>query len=272
MNCTDVRRSLLDHRRGRLAPDLGAEVTAHLEGCAECRRADAGEGALDALLEQRLPRRAAPAALKRSLEARWADAPASPAAAPPVAARPRRVARMMIAVAAAAVIAVGSVAAYRQLGAPPQELAAADRLVGEAVNDHLRVLYSEHPLEVESGGIHQVKPWFQGRLDFAPVVDFAGDADFPLQGGAVGYFLDRKAAVFVFKRRLHTISLLVFRADGLPWQAGPLRPMGRARARVEKQRGFNVVLWRDGELGYALASDVNLADLLELGAKVAGPG
>jgi anti-sigma factor RsiW len=78
----------------------------------------------------------------------------------------------------------------------------------------VRVLYSDHAVEIESGGIHQVKPWFAGRLDFAPSVGFAGDADFPLKGGAVAYFMDRKAATFVFARRLHTITLFVFRADG----------------------------------------------------------
>ena len=50
-------------------------------------------------------------------------------------------------------------------------------LVTEAVNDHLRVLYAEHPVEIESGGIHQVKPWFSGRLDFAPALNFSGDGD-----------------------------------------------------------------------------------------------
>ena len=39
----------------------------------------------------------------------------------------------------------------------PYEIAVS--VVAEAINDHLRVLYSEHPVEIESGGIHQVKPW-----------------------------------------------------------------------------------------------------------------
>src|SRR5207245_11244760 len=99
-------------------------------------------------------------------------------------------------------------------------------MVAEAVNDHLRLLTSLHPLDIESGGIHQVKPWFEGRLDFAPIVPFEGDADFPLKGGAVGYFLDRKAAVLVYARRLHPISLLIFRADGLAWPARRFEPGG----------------------------------------------
>jgi anti-sigma factor RsiW len=144
-----------------------------------------------------------------------------------------------------------------------------DRMVTEAVNDHLRILASQHPLDIESGGIHQVKPWFEGRLDFAPVVRFDGDQDFPLRGGAVGYYLDRKAAVFVFNRRLHTISLFVFRADGLPWPARGLRAVGGAQAHVTTSRGFNSVLWRDDELGYALVSDVDPADLARLAERLA---
>jgi anti-sigma factor RsiW len=146
-----------------------------------------------------------------------------------------------------------------------------DALVAEAVNDHLRVLYSEHPLEVESGGIHRVKPWFEGRLDFAPVVEFAGDDDFPLMGGAIAYFIDRKAATFVFKRRLHEITLFVFRAEGLRWPVAAPISIGAEHAALETLRGFHVVLWRQGDLGYALVSDANEDDLRVLAAKVAAP-
>ena len=41
------------------------------------------------------------------------------------------------------------------------------------------------------------------------------------------------------------------------------------QARAARVRGFNVLLWRDGELGYALVSDVDAADLAALGAKIA---
>ena len=98
---------------------------------------------------------------------------------------------------------------------------------------------------------------------FAPVVTFGGDAEFPLQGGAIEYFLDRRAAVFVYKRRLHTVSLLVFRAEGLPWPAG-------GRRSTQAERGFNVVLWRGGELGYALVSDLDAPELAELAGRLAG--
>ena len=138
-----------------------------------------------------------------------------------------------------------------------------------AVTTTCALLASQHPLDIESGGMHQVKPWFEGRLDFAPVVRFLGDDDFPLRGGAVGYYVDRKASAFVFYRRLHPLTLLVFRADGLPWARRGLEPIGRVQAQVATSRGFNAILWREGELGYALVSDTDLPDLVKLVERLA---
>jgi anti-sigma factor RsiW len=143
-------------------------------------------------------------------------------------------------------------------------------MTAEAVNDHLRLLSSTRPLDIANSGMHQVKPWFEGRLDFAPVVPFAGDADFPLQGGAVGYFLDRKAAAFVFHRRLHAISLFVFRAEGLPWPSRPLVGPHAGEPVAAVTRGFNVLLWRRGDLGYALVSDLDATELRQLADRLGG--
>jgi anti-sigma factor RsiW len=263
MSCEEARDLLRDAQRGRLPEEQAAAHAAHLEGCAACRAEDAAERALSEALARGLPRRAAPAALKRRLEARLAPS-AAPAPAP--APRWRRVAASIaVPLAVAAAVSI-----YYERAVIPH-VQATTEVETEAVNDHLRVLYAERPLEVESGGIHQVKPWFTGRLDFAPVVAFAGDDEFPLRGGAVSWLFDRKAATFVFQRRLHTISLFVFRAAGLPFPSGAAVPKGGARAQQARIRGFNVLLWRDGELGYALVSDVDAGDLAALGAKITPP-
>ncbi len=141
-------------------------------------------------------------------------------------------------------------------------------LVDEAVSDHLRVVASTHPPEIASGGIHQVKPWFTGRVDFAPRVAFAGDDDFPLVGGSLGYVRDHKAAVFQFRRRLHAITLLVFPAAGLPWPSGAAVSLGRREVAERTARGFSVLLWRDADLGYALVSDVARPELEALVSKI----
>jgi anti-sigma factor RsiW len=260
MDCNEVRTHLVDRRRGRLPAEVSAAVDEHLAACAACRHEDAADAQLSVLLEQHLPRPRTPASLKGALEDRWLE-PGERRRAPP---RWARMGRTLATMSAGAALALAVEVGWH---ARAQD----NPMVAEAVNDHLRVLYSDHPLEVESGGIHRVKPWFAGRVDFAPVVDFAGDDDFPLLGGSVGYFVDRKAATFVFKRRLHEITLFVFPAEGLRWPAVGLRSIGSAQGTVETSRGFHVAMWRRGDLGYAIVSDVNEADLLSLGAKIAAP-
>jgi anti-sigma factor RsiW len=79
MTCGDARDRLVDYQRGRLALAAESEVRAHLDGCAECTRADAAEHELTKALEQRLPQHPASLALKRRLAAQW---PAPTAATP----------------------------------------------------------------------------------------------------------------------------------------------------------------------------------------------
>ena len=260
MTCDETRELLLDARRGGLPAERRAALESHLTSCEACAHEAAAEALLSEALEGRLPRHAAPSALKRRLAATWTGAPAA-APAPRWWAGWRRV--LVPALALGVLLLAALPLYYPRSGGPGAPM------VTEAVNDHLRLLSSQHPLDIESGGMHQVKPWFEGRLDFAPVVRFLGDDDFPLRGGAVGYYLDRKAAVLVFHRRLHVVTLLVFRADGLPWPSRGLEHIGAVTAQVTTSRGFNAILWREGELGYALVSDVDLPDLVRLVGKLA---
>ena len=263
MTCDDVRPRLLDYQRGRLPLPAQAEVRTHLDACADCGRAEAVEQELTSVLEHRLPQYPASLALKRRLAAEW------PARGVERSWWSRWRPALMPALAAALVVLVVTPIVYYER-ATSRTASERASLVAEAVNDHLRVLSSQHPLDIESGGLHQVKPWFEGRLDFAPVVAFEGDAEFPLRGGAVGYFRDRKAAVFVYARRLHPISLLVFRAEGLAWPTRELTRIGSVEAYTTAERGFNVIMWRTRELGYALVSDVDVRDLRQLAARMAG--
>jgi anti-sigma factor RsiW len=256
-----VEALIFDHVNGRLC---GAERTAceaHLAECAECRKFEAEERTVSELLRTRLPRGPTTAALRERLAAS-------------VAGHSKPDGRSTRLVAWGAPLAAFAAAASLVLFLRVRDEHAANdgptrAFVGETVNDHLRVLYDEHPVEIASGGIHRVKPWFAGRLDFAPAVAFDGDSEYVLDGGSVGYVVDRKAAVFVYKLRLHTITLFVFRADGLPWPDGVV-PVGSHRAVSFSQRGFQVLLLRSGDLGYALVSDAAEPALIRLMTKIVG--
>jgi anti-sigma factor (TIGR02949 family) len=269
MSCNDIRPELLRYQRGQLAPEARDRVAAHLATCEACQRAAALEEQLSDVLERRLPQHPAPLALKRRLAARLS---VEPEARPALALRAwmRRIAPSLASALAAASLALLCVRAINPAAFHPESPVA--QLVAEGVNDHLRIVQSTHPVEIESGGIHQVKPWFTGRLDFAPRIAFSGDDEFPLVGGSVGYYRDRKAAVFIFKHKLHTISLVVFPAEGLAWPTRGLERIGRLNVASRSDRGFSVLLWRDGQLGYCLVSDVDRSELERLAVKVAGDG
>ena len=251
--CDSTRERLLDSIHQRLGAEAQARVDEHLKTCGECSRIFARERALDDALAAR-PIHALPESLRARLVAQTK----------PQKSRPKvRWSQGLLVATSGLLVAAFALFVGRSWYAPNPAL------VNEAVNDHLRVLYAQHPIEIESGGIHQVKPWFAGRLDFAPPISFSGDEEFPLQGGAIALFVDRKAATFVFKHRLHTITLFVFRNEGLPFPLQTDTKVASQPATRVSSRGFNLMLWREADLGYALVSDVDPTALARLGRKVA---
>jgi anti-sigma factor RsiW len=129
-------------------------------------------------------------------------------------------------------------------------------VLDEIVGDHLRIVSAPRPPDVETSDMHNVKPWFTGKLDFVPPVSFVGDDEFHLRGGSLAVFQGHKAAAFIYQRRLHTITLLVH-ADAV------------ARPRAETtRRGFHVISWASGGFGMALVSDLGWDDLRQLEARL----
>lgn len=286
IDCRAIRELLVEYSAGRLPDGERDQVRAHLEQCPGCRRASADELETTRLLRS-LPRHTPSRALRDGLLAAYVTAPegaqpALPAATASAAdsmsrtAWSRRVTGWLTPFLIGAVAAAGAVLVVGRAapGFHDRPVPSADEtsgLVDEAVNDHLRVVGSTHPIEIESGGIHQVKPWFTGRLEFAPRVAFSGDADFPLRGGSVGYFRDRKAALFHFSRRLHSITLLTFPANGLPWPAERLVRIGSITAAARSARGFSVLMWREEDFAYVLVSDAAIAELETLAVRINPP-
>ena len=254
IDCEQARTLLRDEQLGRLPDAQSAAVQEHLRSCAECARVDAEERVLSELLDAHLPPVVAPRMLRERRTTQYG-----------IPTKPSRKTRTRLIAASLSAAAILAAAWLLWLRGP---LDPRDPLLREAVNDHLRVLYAQQPIEIASGGIHQVKPWFTGRLDFAPDVAFSGDDDFPMVGGAVGYMIDRKAATMMFKRRLHIISLFVFRSEGLAWPDKAARTIGAVRANVGEVDGFHVVLWRRAGLGHALVSDASADELLRLARKI----
>ncbi len=253
MKCREARDLVLERQGRPLPAGTGAVLDAHLAICPACSRVDRAERALTDVLAARLPRGRAPASLVQRV-GQLASRPATTSSGSRR--RSGRWAWIGGGIAAGAFLVAIGIATGRLLGTR-----GASTLEAEAVNDHLRVLVAQHPLEIEGGGTHQVKPWFEGKLDFSPVVPDLGGAGVVLRGGAVGYFHDRRAALVQYQLRAHLVTLVIFQSDGLPLAGSPHVTKG--------DRGFHVALWRTGALGYALVADVDPAELERVAARVA---
>ena len=94
-----------------------------------------------------------------------------------------------------------------------------DRTVDELVSSHVRADLSARDIDVISTDRHTVKPWFNGRIDYAPPVEDLAAAGFALVGGRLDYVGRRRVAVLVYRYRQHVIDVYV-------------RPAGRGRGAV----------------------------------------
>lgn len=130
----------------------------------------------------------------------------------------------------------------------------------EAIADHIRALMPGHLSDVESTDQHTVKPWFDGKLDFAPPVENFAAQGFPLIGGRLDYLAQHPAAALVYQRRKHFISVFLLPATGEP---------DRAESQTT-ERGYNAISWTRGAMNYWLVSDLNPAELKELAKLLRG--
>jgi anti-sigma factor RsiW len=121
----------------------------------------------------------------------------------------------------------------------------------DVLASHVRSLMPGHLTDVASSNRHNVKPWFNGRLDFSPTVPRLDEQGFPLLGGRLDYVHGRPVAVVVYGRRQHIINVF-------SW---PVGDDGAASSEPRAQNGYNLEHWRDGAVEYWAVSDLNAAEL-----------
>jgi anti-sigma factor RsiW len=124
-----------------------------------------------------------------------------------------------------------------------------DSLPAELVASHVRALKVGPMIEVASSDRHTVKPWFQGKLDYAPqVFDLLADG-FPLMGGRVDQVAGKATAALVFSKDKHLINVFV-------------RPSDRTEPpALEQRNGFSLIHWSEAAMQVWVVSDLEARDL-----------
>jgi anti-sigma factor RsiW len=222
-----------------------AEFERHLAGCKECAEALEGLKKLRATMNGAQVYARTPETLrKRVLTELLAVKPVAPT--PATTPKPWK----WLAIAAAILLLAGTsweLVSIRRGGERETVLAA------EVVDAHLRSLQPGHLTDVLSTDQHTVKPWFDGKLDFAPPVRDFAEQGFPLQGGRLDVVHGRATAALVYGRRKHLVNVLVWPTSEA--EVGP---------RAGTSQGYQWIEWRKGGMEFWAVSDVSAGDLEQL--------
>lgn len=237
--CPDKEPMLHGLLDGELDAANALAIEAHLASCPGCAAELQRLGALSRLMKAPGVAHAAPEALRGRI--------ADMLGAPPEPARPMpKLARMAPWGVSGACAAVAAGLALVMINPAGHEAA----IESEVIAGNVRSLQASHLLDVATSDRHTVKPWFNGKVDFAPpVVDLAAQG-FPLAGGRLDYLDHRTVAALVYRRGKHVINLYVW----------PSRP-GEKLSGSDHRDGYGVDYWSAQGLEFWAVSDVAPPDL-----------
>ena len=241
MNCARMRQVMDAWIDGELDAATASEIEQHLAQCPGCLALKGERDALRREVHANAPRFEAPPALRTAILARI-DQTAMPAAAAP------RNRRWLQSTALASVAAIVGLVAGLWIARPLPD----DSLREHLVASHVASLTDPQRLiTVVSTNQHVVKPWLQGKIDFAPAVRDLSSDGYTLLGARLDHVGDRQTVAIVYRKRNHVINLFAWRAADYSADALAL----------QSARGFGMATWADGGLRYAAISDIERADL-----------
>jgi anti-sigma factor (TIGR02949 family) len=240
MNCHDAQAALHGYLDGELDPSLSLQYELHMHECPTCLKALAEHQAIRAAMQTESLSYSAPAHLRERLRSSLLTRPGR-----------RRVHWHWTLAAACLALCIGLGFLAARFTAAPR---AHERLIAEVAAAHIRSLQVEHLVDVRSSDRHKVKPWFSGKVDFAPPTPDLTGAGFPLVGGRLDYLDGRPVAALVYRRRDHLINVFV-------WSDPAAEPCD---VRQDNRQGYHLFSWSGAGMSYSVVSDLDPAELSEL--------
>ena len=242
MNCAEMREILHAYVDGELDLAKSLEIERHLRTCAGCARLVARQHSLKAAFAQEGLRHVPDAglqwrvmsALKKEQGPAWSLG--------------------FSGLQWSGAIAAALIASAIVLRLVPVGVSTQDALVAEVTADHVRSLMANHLTDVLSTDQHTVKPWFDGKLAFAPPVSDFKDQGFPLVGGRLDVLAGHPVAAIVYQRRRHYVNVFVCPEN---------RDLTTASFEASHD-GYNIVHWSRAGMNFWAVSDLNGPELKTL--------
>jgi anti-sigma factor RsiW len=243
MRCDECRETIGAYVDRELMPEETDAVDEHLATCAACRAEVDTTLGLSRRLREGFDRTPAPDVLKARIRAALAqDRTTTPIVVP---ATRTPWGRLVAAGVAIALLSAGATLSFTRRGG------ASNDVEQQVLSSHIRSLMPGHLTDVASTDLHNVKPWFNGRLDLSPTVPRLDSAGFPLVGGRLDYVAGRSIAAVIYMRRQHIINVFSWPASGTSAQ----------QPQLSTEKGYHLVQWRDGAEQFWAVSDLSVPDL-----------
>jgi len=236
----NIRELLHAYVDGELDLANARETERHLQSCADCRGTERAIRELHSALTSDASAYRAPAHLRRNVRAALRREAKS--------SRQNLSPWLMFATGAAFAAVILGFALFQTTRATRT-----NAIVDQVVANHVRSLLAVQLVDVVSSDQHTVKPWFDGKIDFAPEVRDLSANGFPLVGGRLDYLDGKTVAALVYQRNKHPINLFI-----MPESTGR-----RTSPTVITRRGYNVVSWTTNGMKCWAVSDLNANELRE---------
>lgn len=240
MNCNEARELKHAYLDGELDVAHSVQLEEHLRGCPACAPANRNLQTLRSTLRSGDFNYSPPPFLRQRIRANLGmeQMPRTFWLAPQFWLRLAGVGTIAVLLALAIVV-------------PMRGPSSTARLAQEITSSHVRSLMASHLTDVASTDQHTVKPWFDGKLDFAPPVVNLAEQGFPLYGGRLDYINNRQVAALVYYRQKHPINLFTWPADDDTSTSEQLATIN----------GYNLVHWRASGMKFWAVSDLNSNEL-----------
>ena len=242
MKCEEAARLIDPYLDGELDLSTSLSLEEHLAGCPDCRAKLEAREALTTAVKEEMPRFTASPFLATRIRASLRAEEAVAEKIPWWQSLPT----------AWIYSSLGGTLALIALGLFFFGPGSSSQLAQEAITDHVRSLQVNHLMDVASTDQHTVKPWFAGKLDYAPQVIDLGPSGYPLIGGRLDVLDHREVAAIIYQRRKHYINLFIWPAD-----------KSTLGDKFYEQDGYHVLEWTKSGMNYLAVSELGEKELRE---------
>lgn len=134
----------------------------------------------------------------------------------------------------------------------------------EALSEHIQFVQGKISIGISSDKPSEVNRWLQAKLDFNVMTPDLASQGVILQGARVCDIKGKKTAYLMYIKNEHNLSVFMFDAKSLKFPKAKRVSVNDKLFYVNKELGYNSVLWLDDGIACVFVSDLGEAQLLHL--------